>query len=87
MEGELPRMKVSAPVDENSGSLLGDNDSTGQELNYVHVSQLPEDEEYDHQEWTGGTSEKCNLIVNYLPHEIDDITLKVGIIYLPFIPN
>jgi hypothetical protein len=26
----------------------------------------------------GGISEKCNLIINYLPHDIDDATLKVS---------
>lgn len=42
----------------------------------VHPSG-DDDDEYDNQEWSGGLSEKCNLIVNYLPHEIDDVTLKV----------
>ncbi len=25
-----------------------------------------------------GDQEKCNLIINYLPHEIDDTTLKAS---------
>ena len=85
MEGEPPRMKVSTLGDENTGSLLGEDDSPGQELNYAHATQLPEEEEYDPQDWNGSASEKCNLIVNYLPPEIDDITLKVGNTYLSFI--
>ena len=34
----------------------------------------------DQQHWDAGSSQandKCNLIINYLPHEIDDATLKV----------
>ena len=38
-----------------------------------------DDDEYamENQEWANDSSDKCNLIVNYLPHEIDDAALKV----------
>ena len=35
-------------------------------------------EEYEsHHDFENDSSGKCNLIVNYLPHDIDDISLKV----------
>lgn len=77
MEEELSRIHISPTGDENTGSLLEDEEFTRQEPSYVHISPLPEDDDYESQEWTDGSSEKCNLIVNYLPHEIDDVTLKV----------
>jgi hypothetical protein len=43
-------------------------------------SSSVEEDEYasmENQEWHNDTSDKCNLIVNYLPHEIDDASLKV----------
>lgn len=42
-------------------------------------SSIEEDEyaSIENQEWHNDPSEKCNLIVNYLPHEIDDASLKV----------
>ena len=43
-------------------------------------SSLEEDEyaSMENQEWQNDPSDKCNLIVNYLPHEIDDASLKVN---------
>ena len=28
-------------------------------------------------DWSNDPSDRCNLIVNYLPHEIEDLSLKV----------
>ena len=41
--------------------------------------EVDDDDEYamENQEWANDSSDKCNLIVNYLPHEIDDTALKV----------
>ena len=77
MEEELPTLQVPNLGEEITSSSLAEEEFATQDANYGHVSPLAEDDDYEHQEWTGGSSEKCNLIVNYLPHEIDDITLKV----------
>ena len=44
---------------------------------HKNSGQIDEKGQMENQEWSSGISERCNLIVNYLPHEIDDGTLKV----------
>ncbi len=43
------------------------------------TSHNAEDNEYGegHRDWEMMSSDQCNLIINYLPHDIDDILLKV----------
>lgn len=77
MDEEL--QQASSIREDISGSSLAQDEFAAQDGNYGLTSPSAEDDEYEHQEWTGGSSEKCNLIVNYLPHEIDDVTLKVNI--------
>jgi hypothetical protein len=77
MDEEL--QQASSIREDISGSSLAQDEFAAQDGNYGLTSPSAEDDEYEHQEWSGGSSEKCNLIVNYLPHEIDDVTLKVNI--------
>ena len=76
MEEDPSRQQVASVREDIAGLSSADEEFAAQELNYGQVSSA-EEEEYEHQEWSGSPSEKCNLIVNYLPHEIDDVTLKV----------
>lgn len=76
MEDDLLRRPLSVNEDTPAVS-LAEEEFAAQETTYGHVSASGDDEDYDDQEWSGGALEKCNLIVNYLPHEIDDVTLKV----------
>lgn len=55
---------------------LDENDYGVQEYHH-NVSSIEDKGSIEIQEWSSGSFEKCNLIVNYLPHEIDDLTLKV----------
>ena len=77
-ELSLSSLKISSG---DSGSSLGTSlahmEFPAQESNYGNSPSLAEDDDYEHQEWTGSASEKCNLIVNYLPHETGDVSLKV----------
>jgi hypothetical protein len=80
MEEELSTLSRHAANinDELSAQNLEEEEFLHQDGGYNQVHPSGDDEdEYDNQEWSGGSSEKCNLIVNYLPHEIDDVTLKV----------
>ena len=43
-----------------------------------HESHNDYEDFESHHDFENDSSEKCNLIVNYLPHDIDDISLKVG---------
>jgi hypothetical protein len=58
----------------NGMSMIDDNGDGDMKLN-----GSTDDDEYHDQDWGSnpGMHEKCNLIINYLPHEIDDATLKV----------
>jgi hypothetical protein len=48
-------------------------------VNDIDHESHQEYEEYEsHHDFENDSSEKCNLIVNYLPHDIDDISLKVN---------
>jgi RNA recognition motif-containing protein len=76
MEEDPSRQQAASIRDDIAALSSADEEFAAQELNYGQVSSA-EDDEYEHQEWAGAASEKCNLIVNYLPHEIDDVTLKV----------
>ena len=74
---------------------LGEHDEGGTEKNSsfsMHEMSGQSGEEGDedeyameNEEWANDSSDKCNLIVNYLPHEIDDAALKVPLV-LPIIP-
>ena len=45
-----------------------------------------EDYESQHDPNDSDSNGKCNLIVNYLPHDVDDISLKVKVsLYLMYI--
>ena len=45
-------------------------------------------EEYEsHHDFENDSSGKCNLIVNYLPHDIDDISLKVWFLFIIILIN
>lgn len=71
-------MRLPLSVNEDTPVVsLAEEEFAAQETTYGLVSASGDDEDYDNQEWSGGVAEKCNLIVNYLPHEIDDVTLKV----------
>ena len=82
MEEDPSRQQAALIRDDIAALSSTDEEFAAQELNYGQVSSA-EDDEYEHQEWSGAASEKCNLIVNYLPHEIDDVTLKVRALTLP----
>jgi hypothetical protein len=79
MEEELSKKNMSREDAEISNysdqelqlPILDDKEFIGQE-NYHH--RVLDDEQ---EEWSLGNAERSNLIVNYLPHEIDDTTLKV----------
>ena len=66
----------AASCNEKEVGGLDDEDYVGQEYHH-NASSIDNKGSLETQEWSTGSSEKCNLIVNYLPHEIDDITLKV----------
>ena len=76
MEEDPSRQQVPSIRDDIAALSSADEEFSAQELNYGQASSA-DDDEYEHHEWSGSPSEKCNLIVNYLPHEIDDVTLKV----------
>jgi hypothetical protein len=74
------KAKVAGISEEILASTLAEEEFAAQEANYNHITPSANDEEYENQEWVCDLSEKCNLIVNYLPHELDDLTLKVQIL-------
>ena len=56
-------------------------------IGHQHTYDSAEEEEHSHNYKIGGdhengaySSSRCNLIVNYLPHDIDEVSLKVCII-------
>ena len=51
------------------------------------VSPRDEDDMYDGVQWSGGrSSDKCNLIINYLPQDFNDNMLRV-ILFMFIIPD
>lgn len=87
MEEELLPRQQNASGEDLLVSSFAAEEFAAQEASYDNSLSLEENDDFEHQEWTGGASEKCNLIVNYLPHEIDDVSLKVlQLICLPVFP-
>lgn len=87
MEEELPRMPLKRDGDddpkysEQEMPTLEDNEFLAHDYHHNNsnnnASSVDDKGSMEHTEWASSVSEKCNLIVNYLPHEIDDVTLKV----------
>lgn len=87
MEDEQSRLPLNSIGEE--GPIYADQQMASlneEEFNvqeYHHnASSIDDKGSLENQEWSTGVSEKCNLIVNYLPHEIDDLTLKVQLLLL-----
>ena len=82
MEEEMARLPLNSNGEETPNYTdqeipgLDGEDYVGQEYHHNSTS-IDEKGSIEIQEWSTESSEKCNLIVNYLPHEIDDIVLKV----------
>lgn len=82
MEEESPRLPLNSVGEESpiyadqEMAALGEEEFNVQEYHH-NASSIDDKGSLESQEWSTGVSEKCNLIVNYLPHEIDDLTLKV----------
>jgi hypothetical protein len=86
MDEELTRMPVKRDGEEAPNypeqeiQPLEDEEFLGHDYHHNNNASSVDDKgSNEHQEWVTSVSEKCNLIVNYLPHEIDDISLKVSI--------
>lgn len=80
----LPPAPSSGENDE--GETEKDSSFSLQEMSGGQSGEGDEDEyAMENEEWGNDSSDKCNLIVNYLPHEIDDVALKVPSV-LPVIP-
>ena len=88
MEEELTRNSLKRDDDddpkysEQEMPTLEDNEFLGHDYHHNNnsnnnASSVDDKGAMEHSEWASSVSEKCNLIVNYLPHEIDDVTLKV----------
>jgi hypothetical protein len=84
MEEELSRIPLKRDVEEDPTyheqemPILDDEEFLAHDYHHNNNASSVDDKgSIEHQEWSSNVSEKCNLIVNYLPHEIDDVTLKV----------
>jgi hypothetical protein len=82
MEEELSRIPLNGDGEEGASytdQQIGTLDDQFLSQDYHHnVSSVDDKASMEHQDWAVVVSEKCNLIVNYLPHEIDDNSLKVS---------
>ena len=84
MEEELSRIPLKRDVEEDPNyheqemPILDDEEFLAHDYHHNNNASSVDDKgSIEHQEWSSTVSEKCNLIVNYLPHEIDDVSLKV----------
>jgi hypothetical protein len=70
--GEMRRVTNEPPTSASSSTTAGTDNETVEHGLGIRPAAVEEN-----ADWSNDPSDRCNLIVNYLPHEIEDLSLKV----------